>query len=46
MTTWCLVNNFTAPPINFPAPKPLTNCSVTFSEYCSSKAVASSCGVR
>lgn len=45
MTSWCFINNFKAPPSNLPAPKPLPNCNVTLDKWCSSKQIASDCGV-
>lgn len=45
MTAWCFNNNFLAPPINFPSPKPLENCTWSVKEWCSSKSNADACGV-
>lgn len=45
MTAWCFNNNFKAPPLNFPAPKPIKECTWSLDQWCSSKDIASTCGV-
>lgn len=45
MVSWCFMNNYIAPPANFPAPKPMTQCTVPLAQWCSSKTIAASCGV-
>lgn len=45
MLSWCFRNNFIAPPKNFTAPKPRPKCTQPINEWCSSKSIASDCGV-
>lgn len=45
MTSWCFKNSFKAPPANFTAPNPLTNCTQPMNEWCSSTEIAKNCDV-
>lgn len=45
MLAWCFNNKFRAPPSNFTAPAKLTNCTYKLDQWCSSKPIASDCGV-